>query len=74
MVSFLESYTRPFHLLDRLSNLPFLQGRAFVFAGQFAKFLPLQLAGRYFDASMQVLASSDAGILVKLSAVKAIRE
>ncbi|KAI5998077.1 armadillo-type protein [Pisolithus albus] len=54
------------------SEFPFLQGRAFVFASQFAKLLPLQIAGQYLEAAAQVLESTVAGIPVKVSAVKAI--
>lgn len=55
-----------------LSEHPFLQGRGFVFASQYAKLLPLQLAGQYLDAAIQVIEAGDAGIPVKLSAVKAV--
>lgn len=53
---------------------PFLQGRGFVFASQYAKLLPLQLAGQYLDAAVQVIEAADAGIPVKISAVKAIHK
>ncbi|KAI0721417.1 ARM repeat-containing protein [Cerioporus squamosus] len=55
-----------------LSQFPFLQGRAFVFASQYAKLLPAQLAGQYLDAAVQVLEAAEAGVPVKVSAVKAI--
>ncbi|CDO77258.1 hypothetical protein BN946_scf184753.g8 [Trametes cinnabarina] len=55
-----------------LSQFPFLQGRAFVFASQYAKLLPEQLAGQYLNAAVQVLEAAEAGIPVKVSAVKAI--
>ncbi|KAJ7597774.1 ARM repeat-containing protein [Mycena floridula] len=55
-----------------LSEFPFLQGRAFVFASQFAKLLPLQLAGQYLEAAIHVLEAADGTIPVKVSAVKAI--
>ncbi|KAI0829067.1 ARM repeat-containing protein [Trametes gibbosa] len=55
-----------------LSQFPFLQGRAFVFASQYAKLLPGPLAGHYLDAAVQVLEATEAGIPVKVSAVKAI--
>ncbi|KAG1747560.1 armadillo-type protein, partial [Suillus lakei] len=54
------------------SDFPFLQGRGFVFASQFARLLPLQMAGQYLEAAMHVIESSSAGIPVKISAVKAI--
>ncbi|KAL4067241.1 armadillo-type protein [Scleroderma yunnanense] len=54
------------------SEFPFLQGRAFVFASQFAKLLPLQIAGKYLETATKVLESNAAGIPVKVSAVKAI--
>jgi hypothetical protein len=50
----------------------FLQGRGFVFASQFAKLLNVQLAGQYLEAAIQVLEAPEAGIPVKVSAVKAI--
>ncbi|PIL31196.1 hypothetical protein GSI_05894 [Ganoderma sinense ZZ0214-1] len=55
-----------------LSQFPFLQGRAFVFASQYAKLLPGQLAVQYLEAAIQVLEASEAGVPVKVSAVKAI--
>ncbi|EJF67437.1 ARM repeat-containing protein [Dichomitus squalens LYAD-421 SS1] len=55
-----------------LSQFPFLQGRAFVFASQYAKLLPGQLAGQYLDAAIQVLEAPEASVPVKVSAVKAI--
>ncbi|KAG7100000.1 hypothetical protein E1B28_001788 [Marasmius oreades] len=55
-----------------LSSFPFLQGRGFVFASQFAKLLPVQLAGHYLDAAVQVIESGNAGIPIKVSAVKAV--
>ncbi|KAF9260865.1 ARM repeat-containing protein [Marasmius fiardii PR-910] len=54
------------------SAFPFLQGRGFVFASQFAKLLPVQLAGQYLDAAVQVIESNNAGIPIKVSAVKAV--
>ncbi|KAH9923163.1 armadillo-type protein [Epithele typhae] len=55
-----------------LSQFPFLQGRAFVFASQYARLLPPQYAAQYLDAAVQVLESAEAGVPVKVSAVKAI--
>ncbi|KAF9235123.1 ARM repeat-containing protein [Melanogaster broomeanus] len=54
------------------AEFPFLQGRAFVFASQFAKLLPLQMAGQYLEAAMHVIESNTSGIPVKISAVKAV--
>ncbi|GAA5867303.1 hypothetical protein JCM1840_005019 [Sporobolomyces johnsonii] len=54
------------------SNLPFLQGRAFVFASQFSEALPPQLAKQYIDAAIQVLDAAEAGVPVKVSAVRAL--
>ncbi|EIW87234.1 ARM repeat-containing protein [Coniophora puteana RWD-64-598 SS2] len=74
--------TKPIDIQELLSNVvpsllnqsdvPFLQGRAFVFASQFAKLLPMQMAGQYLEAAVQVIESDTAGIPVKVSAVKAI--
>lgn len=53
---------------------PFLQGRGFVFASQFAKLLPLQSSGQYLEAGLQVIESPGAGIPVKISAIKAVHK
>jgi len=58
----------------RLLEFPFLQGRAFVFASQFAKLLPLHIAGEYLETATRVLESSVASLPVKVSAVKAIHK
>ncbi|KAK7464422.1 hypothetical protein VKT23_006589 [Stygiomarasmius scandens] len=54
------------------NDYPFLQGRGFVFASQYAKLLPVQLAGQYLDAAVQVIEASNASIPIKVSAVKAV--
>ncbi|KAJ7204351.1 ARM repeat-containing protein [Mycena pura] len=55
-----------------LSEYPFLQGRGFVFASQYAKLLPVQLAGQYVNAAIQVIEANEAGVPVKISAVRAV--
>jgi importin-9 len=50
----------------------FLQGRGFVFASQFSKLLPVNLAGHYLEAAIQVIEAPDGGIPAKVSAVKAV--
>lgn len=55
-----------------LADVPFLQGRSFVFASQFAEILPQSLAKQYLDAAVQVLDSTEAGVPVKVSAVRAL--
>lgn len=55
-------------------DTPFLQGRAFVFASQYAKILPLQAANHYIEAALQALESDGTTIPVKVSAVKAINK
>ncbi|GAA5868959.1 hypothetical protein JCM16303_000320 [Sporobolomyces ruberrimus] len=54
------------------ADVQFLQGRAFVFASQYSEALPSQLAKQYIDAAIQVLDSAEAGIPVKVSAVRAL--
>ncbi|BGP06448.1 hypothetical protein JCM10049v2_002270 [Rhodotorula toruloides] len=54
------------------SDVPFLQGRSFVFASQFAEILPQPLAKQYLEAAVQVLDSAEAGVPVKVSAVRAL--
>lgn len=51
-----------------------MQGRAFVFASQFSKVLPGDIAGQYVDAVVQVLEAQDISVPVKVSAVRAIRK
>ncbi|KAF5352862.1 hypothetical protein D9756_006082 [Leucocoprinus leucothites] len=55
-----------------LPQHPFLQGRGFVFASQFAQLLPLQSSGQYLEAALNVIESSEAGVPVKISAIKAV--
>ncbi|KAG6841729.1 hypothetical protein C0991_007615 [Blastosporella zonata] len=55
-----------------LSQHVFLQGRGFVFASQYSKLLPTELAGQYLDAALQVIEGTEGGIPVKISAVKAV--
>ena len=54
------------------TDLPFLQGRSFVFASRFSRVLPPALANQYVDAAIQVLGSAEAGVPVKVSAVRAL--
>ncbi|KAK1923454.1 armadillo-type protein [Papiliotrema laurentii] len=55
------------------SETPFLQGRAFVFASQFASLLSPQLAGQYLSAAVSALEAPDVPVPVKISAVKTIK-
>ncbi|OCF34393.1 hypothetical protein I316_03907 [Kwoniella heveanensis BCC8398] len=55
------------------SDTPFLQGRAFVFASQFASLLSDGLASQYLGAAVHVLESSEVPVPVKISAVKTIK-
>ncbi|KAK2464757.1 hypothetical protein APHAL10511_003175 [Amanita phalloides] len=57
----------------RLSDYPFLQGRGFVFASQFASSLPTELAGQYLEAAIQAVEMPGTSGLLKVSAVKAIQ-
>lgn len=43
-----------------------------MFASQYAKLLPVTIAGKYLEAAITVLENPEAGIPVKISAVKAI--
>lgn len=53
---------------------PFLQGRGFVFASQFSRLLPQEIAGSYLDAAIRVIENDNAQIPIKVSAVKAIQK
>ena len=55
-------------------DYPFLQGRGFVFASQFASSLPAQLAGQYLEAAIQAIEMQDACSILKISAVKAVQK
>ncbi|WWC66093.1 uncharacterized protein I303_108715 [Kwoniella dejecticola CBS 10117] len=55
------------------SETPFLQGRAFVFASQFASHLSHSLAAQYLGAAVHVLDSREVSVPVKISAVKTIK-
>lgn len=57
-----------------ISECPFLQGRGFVFASQFSRLLPQEIAGSYLDAAIRVIENDDAQIPIKVSAVKAIQK
>jgi hypothetical protein len=61
-------------VIDRVVDTPFLQGRAFVFASQFAALLPDALAGQFLGAAVHSLESPSVMITVKLSAVKTIKK
>jgi len=60
--------------INSISEYPFLQGRCFVFASQYAKCLPTDMSSQYLDAALVVLEAAEPGIPVKVSAVKAIRK
>ena len=53
---------------------PFLQGRSFIAASEFAKFCPASLVGEYLSAAVTVLESSDVAAPVKVAALKAVRK
>ncbi|KAF8641001.1 hypothetical protein AX17_000646 [Amanita inopinata Kibby_2008] len=55
-----------------LPDVPFLQGRGFVFASQFSRLLSIQDAVQYLEAAIHVIEAAAASIPVKVSAVKAI--
>jgi hypothetical protein len=56
------------------SDALFLQGRAFVFASQFAGHLPPAIAEQYLGAAVQALGEQSTSVPVKISAVKTIRK
>ncbi|CAK9782992.1 ARM repeat-containing protein [Cutaneotrichosporon oleaginosum] len=55
------------------TDAPFLQGRAFVFASQFASPLSDNVAQHYLNATVEALSSENISVPVKISAVKTIR-
>ncbi|KAG9127317.1 hypothetical protein FRC07_014850 [Ceratobasidium sp. 392] len=60
--------------LASASEYPFLQGRAMVFASQYASTLPQDLQSQYLQVTWTILKSETSGVPVKVSAVKAIRK
>ncbi|KAI8338795.1 armadillo-type protein [Choanephora cucurbitarum] len=56
----------------KATEFPFLQGRAFVFASEFAKILPTDMASQYVAVAVQALQSPSSGIPVKISALRAL--
>ena len=52
---------------------PFLQGRGFVFASQFATSLPSELAVQFLDAAVNAIESEAASLPVKISAVRTVK-
>ncbi|SPO21446.1 related to KAP114 - Member of the karyopherin-beta family, nuclear import [Ustilago trichophora] len=52
---------------------PFLQGRGFVFASQFATSLPPKLAVQFLDAAVNAIEADTASLPVKISAVRTIK-
>ncbi|KAG0311531.1 hypothetical protein BGZ99_010110, partial [Dissophora globulifera] len=60
-------------VLGNLSEheFPFLQGRSFVFASQFASILPANLASQYVAAAVEAIMKSPSAV-VKISALKAL--
>lgn len=70
-----RTFSRPIiKLIMAILDCPFLQGRAFVFASNFAAYLPASLGGQYLHAAVETLEAPSASIPVKVSAVKAIRK
>ncbi|CAO3648112.1 unnamed protein product [Mucor hiemalis] len=51
---------------------PFLQGRAFVFASEFAKILPAEMSSQYVSVAVHALQAPTSGIPVKISALRAL--
>ncbi|OCH92992.1 ARM repeat-containing protein [Obba rivulosa] len=55
-----------------ISDAPFLQGRAFVFASRYASLLPTEVAGLYVNAAVEALENKSAPMCVGISAVMAL--
>jgi hypothetical protein len=53
---------------------PFLQGRGFVFASQFASSLRAELAGQYLETAIQAIEAPEGSNVLKVSAVKAVQK
>lgn len=57
-----------------MTEFPFAQGRAFVFASEYAQVLPTNLAEQYVRAAVEALKTTDGTIPVKISALKALNK
>ncbi|EMD32596.1 hypothetical protein CERSUDRAFT_161550 [Gelatoporia subvermispora B] len=55
-----------------ISDAPFLQGRAFVFASRYASLLPTEVAGLYVNAAVEALENKTAPMCAGISAVIAL--
>lgn len=62
------------HLHIPMTEFPFAQGRAFVFASEYAQVLPTNLAEQYVRAAVEALKTTDGTIPVKISALKALNK
>lgn len=56
------------------TEYPFAQGRAFVFASEYAQVLPTNLAEQYVRAAVEALQTPNGAIPVKISALKALNK
>ncbi|KAG8887813.1 hypothetical protein FRB98_008995 [Tulasnella sp. 332] len=59
--------------IPALLNVPFLQGRSFVFASNYSKHLPPELTEQYLCAALDILEHQETPIPVKVSAIVAIK-
>lgn len=55
-------------------GVPFLQGRCFVFASQYADALPVQLAQRFLEAAVKAIELDSTSVPVKISAVRTVKK
>ncbi|KAH7105023.1 ARM repeat-containing protein [Auriculariales sp. MPI-PUGE-AT-0066] len=58
--------------LMSMHDTPFLVGRAFVFASRLSSALPVHLAQQYLGAATDIL-EGNGGVVIKISAVKAVK-
>ncbi|GAA5804125.1 hypothetical protein HPULCUR_009611 [Helicostylum pulchrum] len=56
----------------KAAEYPFLQGRAFVFASEFAKILPAEMSSQYVAVAVHALQAPTSGVPVKISALRAL--
>lgn len=59
---------------ELLADVPFLQGRAMVFASRFAKRLPEHVQQQFFQAALSAFESPESGLVTKISALRALRK
>lgn len=60
--------------MNTITELPFLQGRALIFASRFATQLPQSLQQQFFQSSLQLFEAQDTSFVLKVCALRALKK